>query len=48
MRMKKEGKMKISDGIWRAAVAAESLQSRPALCDPLDSSPPGSSVYGIL
>ena len=25
MRMKKEGKMKISDGIWRAAAAAESL-----------------------
>ena len=23
-------------------------QSRPTLCDPMDCSPPGSSVYGIL
>ena len=23
-------------------------QSRPALCDPMDCSPPGSSVHGIL
>ena len=26
----------------------KSLQSCLTLCDPLDSSPPGSSVYGIL
>ena len=31
-----------------AAAAAESLQSRPTLCDPMDSSPPGSSVHRIL
>ena len=28
--------------------SAKSLQSRPTLCDPLDGSPPGSSVHGIL
>ena len=27
---------------------AQSLQSCPALCDPMDCSPPGSSVHGIL
>ena len=27
---------------------AKSLQSRPALYNPMDSSPPGSSVHGIL
>ena len=27
---------------------AKSLQSCPTLCDPIDCSPPGSSVYGIL
>ena len=31
-----------------AAAAAKSLQSCPTLCDPTDSSPPGSSVSGIL
>ena len=31
-----------------AAAAAKSLQSRPTLCDPIDSSPPGSAVPGIL
>ena len=31
-----------------AATAAESLQSCPTLCDPIDGSPPGSSVPGIL
>jgi len=30
------------------AAAAESLQSCPSLCDPIDSSPPGSPVPGIL
>ena len=28
--------------------AAKSLQSCPTLCDPIDSSPPGSAVPGIL
>ena len=31
-----------------AAVAAKSHQSCPTLCDPIDSSPPGSPVPGIL
>ena len=31
-----------------AAAAAKSLQSCPTLCDPVDSSPPGSTVPGIL
>ena len=31
-----------------AAVAAKSLQSYPTLCDPLNGSPPGSTVPGIL
>ena len=31
-----------------AAAAAKSLQSCPTLCDPRDSSPPGSPVPGIL
>ena len=31
-----------------AAAAAKSLQSCPTLCNPIDSSPPGSPVPGIL
>ena len=31
-----------------AAAAAESLQSCPTLCDPIDGSPPGSPVPGVL
>ena len=31
-----------------AAAAAKSLQSCPTLCDPIDGSPPGPSVPGIL
>ena len=31
-----------------AAAAAKSLQSWPTLCDPIDGSPPGSSVLGTL
>ena len=41
--------------LWRgtlrldhAAAAAKSLQSCPTLCDPIDGSPPGSAVPGIL
>ena len=30
------------------AAAAKSLQSCPTLCDPVDGSPPGSCVHGIL
>ena len=31
-----------------AAAAAASLQSCPTLCDPIDGSPPGSPIPGIL
>ena len=31
-----------------AAAAAKSLQSCPTLCDPIDGSPPGCPVPGIL
>ena len=31
-----------------AAATAKSLQSCPILCDPIDGSPPGSPVPGIL
>ena len=34
--------------ITAAAAAAKSLQSCPTLCDPIDGSPPGSPVPGIL
>ena len=32
----------------KTAAAAKSLQSFPTLCDPIDGSPPGSPVPGIL
>ena len=31
-----------------AAAASKSLQSCPTVCDPIDSSPPGSSTHGIF
>ena len=37
--------------IWdllAAAAAAKSLQLCPTLCDPIDGSPPGSAIHGIL
>ena len=37
-----------SDEPLVSAAAAKSLQSCPTLCDPIDSSPPGSPVPGIL
>ena len=33
---------------WSTKAAAKSLQSCPTLCDPIDGSPPGSTVLGIL
>ena len=39
---------KISFFFMAAAAAAKSLQSCPTLCDPIDGSPPGSPVPGIL
>jgi len=38
----------ISSHAAAAAAAAKSLQSCPTLCDPIDGSPPGSPVPGIL
>ena len=40
----KRGKETLSD----AAAAAKSRQSCPTLCDPIDGSPPGSPVPGVL
>ena len=34
--------------LWFAAAAAKSLQSCPTLCDPIDGSPPGPLVPGII
>ena len=34
--------------IATTAAAAKSLQSCPTLCDPIDGSPPGSPIPGIL
>ena len=34
--------------VWIHAVAAKSLQSCLTLCNPIDGSPPGSSIPGIL
>ena len=39
---------KISYCLVAAATAAKSLQLCPTLCDPIDNSPPGSAVPGIL
>ena len=36
------------DDMHAAAAAAKLLQSCPTLCDPTDSSPPGSAVPGIF
>ena len=41
-------KLVYSPPMLAAAAAAKSLQSCPTLCDPIDGSPPGSPVPGIL
>ena len=50
LRCKGPGEEDIKDNssVSRFAAAAKSLQSRPTLCDPVDGSPPGSPVPGIL
>ena len=40
--------LSVASDIAAAAAAATSLQSCPTLCDPIDDSPPSSSVPGIL
>ena len=42
------GVSRVGHDLVSAAAAAKSLQSRPTLCDPIDGSPPGSSVPRIL
>ena len=37
-----------SEDVHSYVAAAKSLQSCPTLCDPIDGSPPGFSVHGIL
>ena len=37
-----------ADLLESAIATAKSLQSCPTLCDPIDSSPPGSAIPGIL
>ena len=46
--MEISGKPPFLDVEDAAATAAESLQLCPTLCDPIDGSPPGSPVPGIL
>ena len=41
-------KIRSSLDVITAVAAAASLQSCPTLCDPIDGSPPGSPVPGIL
>ena len=38
----------LNDKELLAAATAKSLQSCPTLCDPIDGSPPGSPIPGIL
>jgi len=40
--------IKSNELLVHAAAAAKLRQSCPTLCDPIDGSPPGSSVPGIL
>ena len=42
------GPHKKQESSRKTSAAAKLLQSSPTLCDPIDSSPPGSSVLGIL
>ena len=42
------GTASLSQKSIAAAAAAKSLQSYPTLCDPVDGSPPGPAVPGIL
>ena len=40
--------LSVGERIQLILTAAKSLQSCPTLCDPIDGSPPGSPVPGIL
>ena len=43
-----QGKASAAAAAAAAAATAKSLQLCPTLCDPIDGSPPGSAVPGIL
>ena len=43
-----ESACSVGDAGFIPAAAAKSLQSCPTLCDPIDGSPPGSPIPGIL
>ena len=45
---KADSDLEFVEDFREAAAAAKSLQSCPTLCDPIDSSPPGSTIPGIL
>ena len=47
-KWKSSGDQLLANCEYNAAAAAKSLQSCLTLCDPIDSSPPGSPVPGIL
>ena len=47
-REREQGRESRLNTFYTAAAAAKSLQSCPTLCNPMDSSPPGSPVPGIL
>ena len=44
----KETRWELMCPLWLHSAAAKALQLCPTLCDPIDSSPPGSPVPGIL
>ena len=48
IKIRLKGKLKETVMWVTAAAAAKSLQSCPTLCNPIDGSPPGSPVPGIL
>ena len=41
-------KCKLVQHLWKTSSTAKSLQSCPTPCDPIDGSPPGSPIPGIL
>ena len=48
MEIKRKVDLKFEVVCIYAAAAAKSLQPCPTLCNPIDSSPPGSPIPGIL
>ena len=48
VRQKLENPCKTISTVTAAAAAAKLLELCPTLCDPIDGSPPGSPVPGIL